>query len=206
MATDNRNAGTQSWPCQLSVWLPLPSNSVSLANNNFKALSAGKTTRAGNWLISKSKNNETISLEMMHGAQVLKLTAGDSELLSTTQLSSENFCFSLINEVLLLGSACSSTGIYTFSCRFICRQHAIECAASLKTAMSPARSMETMQLHQERASLEPNYRSTELVFLQAVSSDPEHAGRTWWNDFSKCMQEIERAWSSIEQTGAPSKY
>lgn len=202
MAANNRDASRQAWPCQISVWLPLQVPSPApLANSNFKQLAAGKTSTAGNWLTSKSKDSELISIETAHGAIILKLScAGGRHLFSTAQLSPERFNFCLANEVLLLASALGPNGIYTFSCLFICHQHAVECAASLKAAMTPARSMvmgpATIQQAREIPSIQQN-RANELLLLRAVASDPEKTGAAWWSDFPQVVQEIERAWNVI---------
>ena len=180
------NVDRQAWPCHIAAWLPLPKTLGA------SPLPPAKTAIPGHWLVSKSRDGEILRIENVRGASFIKISAGGLDLL-LAPLSSSTFCFALLSDVLLVGSAADSNGSYVFASRFMSHQHALECAALLKAAVSttpPPPPVAASPAYYDA----PQERQVQHLLMKTVASDPEQAGAAWWRDFPQLVAELEREW------------
>jgi len=196
-----------AWPCHVAYWLPTPITKPEKPSTLLVAAAASKVSAPGNWLISESKHGEVITIEVLRDAPpLLKIFCEGGRLLLST-LSLHTFSFALVREVLLVASVINpgAGSAYTFGCRFICHQHAVECAAVMKAAISlatklPPISEENKLIH----ALSSNHQQrAELLLLEIIArGDPEGAGAAWWQDFPQLLEELDQSWRSIQQPAA----
>jgi hypothetical protein len=180
-----------AWPCHVACWLP----TLPTRNEKPTTLAAAKTPAAGNWLTSASKNGEMITIEVLRDAPpLLKILCEGGRSLVSSPLSSLTFSFALVREVLLVASLIDPSGssTYTLGCRFMCHQHAVECAAVMKAAVSAAPPKTTRPRQQlQPSSFSGQQQRAELLLLETIlNGDPESAGAAWWRDFPQLVDEI----------------
>jgi hypothetical protein len=159
--------------------------------------------------MSASKNGEIITIEVLRDAPpLLKILCEGGCSLVSTLLSSHTFSFALVGEVLLVASVINPSGgsAYTFGCRFMCHQHAVECAAVMKAAISLAatKRQPPLPVNKQTHAFSSNHaQPAELLLLKTIAwGDPEGAGAAWWQDFPRLVEELNQNWNSIHQQPA----
>jgi hypothetical protein len=196
-----------AWPCHVACWLP-----TKQKEKLNTGLAASKNAAAtGNWLTSVSKNGEIITIEVLRDAPpLLKIFCEGGRLLAASPLVSSQFSFALVKEVLLVASLIDPAGgsAYTFACRFMSHQHAVECAAMMKAAISTALAKTRPRLP-AAAPLAKNHsplpfsssqqqRAEALLLETVVGGDMESVGAGWWPDFRFLVEEIDKKWSGAK--------
>jgi hypothetical protein len=193
-----------AWPCHVACWLPTPITKTEKVNT---LAVANKASTPGNWLTSASKNWEMVTIEVPRDAPpLLKILCEGGRALVSSPLTSQTFSFALVREVLLVASLVDPFGgpAYTFGCQFRCHQHAVECAAVMKAAVSaafavpqlpPPRPAAGLAKKQTQAFLSTQKQRAELLLLETVlMGDPEGAGSAWWHDFPQLVNELDQKW------------
>ena len=179
-----------AWPCHIACWLPFPTE-----NEKPTSVAAAKTPVPGNWLTSASKHGDMIAIEVLRDAPpLLKLLCEGGRPVVSSPMSSNNFSFALVREVLLVASLINPSGgsAYTFGCRFMSHQHAVECAAIMKAAVSAAPTAPRCQQPHQSFSSTQQQRAELLLLETIMNEDPESAGADWWLDFSQLVDEIDK--------------
>ena len=198
-----------AWPCHVACWLPIPRTKSEKLNT--LATAASKAPAPGNWLTSSSKKGEIVTIGILQDAPpLLKILCEGGGCLVSSPLTSNIFSFALVREVMLVASLIdpSKSSTYTFSCRFMCHQHAVECAAVMKAAISAPLTLfqPTARLNKQQPSQPAGgpsvqqQRAAELLLLDTiVGGNIESAGCAWWQDFPQLVEEIDQQWTRKNQ-------